>query len=32
MMRLQKCGVHLMEKSIARVIDKNLDFDKGWQD
>ena len=22
------CGVHLMEKSIARVIDKKLDFEK----
>ena len=28
MVRLQKCGVHLMEKSIARVIDKKLDFEK----
>lgn len=27
-MRLLKCGVHLMEKSIARVIDKKLDFEK----
>lgn len=28
MVRLLKCGVHLMEKSIARVIDKKLDFEK----
>ena len=28
MVRLLKCGVHLMEKSIARVIDKKLDFKK----
>ena len=28
MMRLLKCGVHLMEKSIARVIDKKLDLEK----
>ena len=27
-MRLLKCDVHLMEKSIARVIDKNLDVEK----
>lgn len=30
-MRLLKCDVHLMEKSIARVIDKNLVIEKdGW--
>ena len=28
MVRLLKCGVHLMEKSIARVIDKKLYFEK----
>ena len=28
MMRLLKCDVHLMEKSIARVIDKNLDVEE----
>ena len=28
MVRLLKCGVHLMEKSIARVIDKKLDLKK----
>lgn len=27
-MRLLKCVVHLMEKSIARVIDKNSDIEK----
>ena len=28
MVRLLKCGVHLMEKSIARVIDKKFYFEK----